>query len=203
MPLIDAQPDALAEVYARSLLELAEAGGGRQTIVAVLGELENLMELARSDRQFSEFLASRVLPMADRARSLGAIFEERLSDLTLRFLQILNQKGRLSHLPPIVAAYDRIVQEKFGRVEVDLYTSAPISPEELRAIRERLQRALKKEPIIHPYVDESMIGGLKLQIGDRLIDGSIATRLRQVRDRLTHEGTAEIRARAERLIDDL
>jgi F-type H+-transporting ATPase subunit delta len=203
MPLIDIQPDALAEIYARSLFELAEAKGGRAQIESTLAELEDIIEMARADRNFSEFLASRVLPVTDRAGSLDGIFKSRVNDLTLRFLQILNEKSRLPHLTAIVAAYDRIVQEKFGRVEVDLYTPAPISPEEIRAIRDRLQKALGKEPIIHPYVDHAMLGGLKMQIGDRLIDGSIATRLRQFRDRLANEGSAEIRASADRMIDDV
>jgi F-type H+-transporting ATPase subunit delta len=202
MPLIDAQPDALAEIYARSLFELAEAKGGREAIEGTLAELEDIIEMARADRNFSEFLASRVLPVNDRSQSLEKIFKSRTSDLTLRFLQVLNEKGRLSHLPPIAAAFDHMVQGKFGRVEVDVYTPAPISPDELRMIKERLQRALNKEPIIHPYVDHTMLGGIKMQIGDRLIDGSIASRLRQFRDRLTTEGTAEIRSRAQGMIDD-
>ena len=203
MPLIDLQPDALAEIYARSIFELAEAKGGRALIEGSLAELEDVIEMARADRDFSEFLASRVLPVTDRAKSLERIFKGRVSDLTLRFLQIINEKGRLPHLTAIVAAYDRLVQAKFGRVEVDLYTPAPVSAEEIRLIRDRLQKALGKEPIIHPYVDHAMIGGLKMQIGDRLIDGSIATRLRQFRDRLANEGTAQIRAQAERMIDDV
>jgi F-type H+-transporting ATPase subunit delta len=201
MPLIDAQPDALAEIYARSLFELAEGKGGRATIESLLAELEDIMELARADAGFSEFLASRVLGVADRSRSLERIFKGRVSDLTLRFLQVLNEKERLGHLPPIVAAFDRIVQEKFGRIEVDLYTPAPASREEIEQVRQRLQRALGKEPVIHAYTDPAMIGGLKMQIGDRLIDGSVATRLRQFRDKLATDGSAQIRSRADRMID--
>jgi F-type H+-transporting ATPase subunit delta len=202
MPLLELQPDALADIYARSLYELADGRGGRQAIEATLAELEDILELARSDKSFGEFLSSRVLPITERSASLERIFSGRLSDLTLRFLQVLNEKGRLSRLTAVVGAYDRIVQEKFGRVEVDLYTPAPISPEELRTIRDRLQQALGKEPIIHPYVDHAMIGGIKMQIGDRLIDGSVASRLRQFRDRLANEGTAEIRSRAQTMFED-
>jgi F-type H+-transporting ATPase subunit delta len=202
MPLIESQPDALSQVYARSLFELAEARGGRPTIESSLAELEDILELARSDARFSEFLASRVLPVAERSASLGKIFGGRISDLTLRFLQVLNEKGRLGHLPAVAAAFDRIVQEKFGRIEVDLYTAAPASREEIEQVRARLQRALGKEPVIHAYTDPSMIGGLKMQIGDRLIDGSIATRLRQFRDQLATGGSAEIRTRVERMIDN-
>jgi len=202
MPLIESQIDALSEIYARSLYELAEAKGGRAMIEGCLSELEDILELARGNPRFGEFLASRVLPVKDRAESLTKIFTGKASDLTVRFLQILNQKGRLSHLPAIAAAYDQIVQEKFGRIEVDVYTASPISPDELKLIRERLQKALGKEPIVHPYTDESMIGGVRIQIGDKLIDGSLSTQLRKLRDQLATDGAAEIRTRAERMIDD-
>src|SRR5947207_1106278 len=179
MPLTDTPPDALARVYAQSLFELAREQGGQGAIESTLGELEDIMDLARADASFSEFLSSRILPAADRAESLKKIFKGRASDLTLHFLQVLNEKGRLGHLPAVAAAYDQIVQNAFGRVEVDVYTAAPISGEELNLIRDRLKRALGKEPIVHPYTDHSMIGGLKLQIGDQLIDASVATSLRK------------------------
>lgn len=202
MPLTDAQPDALAHVYARALYEMADSRGGRATVEASLGELEDVLEVARSNAEFSEFLASRVLPVAQRSASLEKIFKGRMSDLVLRFLQVLNEKGRLGHLPAIVAAMDQVVQEKFGRIEVDVYTANPISPDELRAVRDRLQKALGREPIVHPYTDNAMLGGVKLQIGDRLIDASLATQLRRLRDQLAGNGAAEIRARAQRIIDD-
>jgi F0F1-type ATP synthase delta subunit len=111
MPLIESQPDALSQVYARSLFELAESKGGRPTIESSLAELEEILELARSDARFSEFLASRVLPVAERSRSLEKIFRGAVSELVLRFLQVLNEKGRLGHLPAVAAAFDRLVQE--------------------------------------------------------------------------------------------
>jgi F-type H+-transporting ATPase subunit delta len=83
-----------------------------------------------------------------------------------------------------------------------VYTASPISTDELKLIRERLQAAIGKEPIVHPYTDDSMIGGIRLQIGDKLIDGSLSTRLRKLRDQLATDGAAEIRTRSERMIDD-
>lgn len=202
MPLIEAQPDALAETYARSLFELVEAKGGQTKIEETLGELEDILELARSDAAFSEFLSSLALAVGDRTKSLKNILGGRVEELTLNFLLILNEKGRLSHLPAIVAAFDSIVQHQFGRIEVDVFTAEPINADELRSIKERLQSSLGKEAIVHPYTDGSMIGGVKLRIGDKLIDASIATQLRKLRDRLNDHGGSEIRARAENAIDD-
>jgi F-type H+-transporting ATPase subunit delta len=202
MPLTEAAPDALARTYAQSLFELAQAKGGQAMIEQIQGELEDVLELARSDRRFNEFLASRILPAKARAASLEKIFRGRASDLLVNFLLVLNHKGRLGHLAPIAAAFDELVQESFGRVEVDVYTASPLSAEELETIRTRLREALGREPVVHPYTDGSMLGGIKFQIGDRLIDGSLSARLRRMRELLERNGAAAVRAKAERIIEE-
>ncbi len=201
MPLIDAQPDALARTYAQSLVELAEGEGGQEAIERTLGELEDILELAREEPLFGEFLSSRVLAKDARSASLDRIFQGKISDLTLRFLQVLNAKDRLNHLPAIVAAFDQIVQDRFGRIEVDVYTAEPVDGEELASMRAQLHEILGREVILHPYTDPEMIGGLRLRIGDNLIDGSVASQLRKLRDQLTRHGSAEVRARIDRILD--
>jgi len=201
VPLIDTQPDALASVYARGLLDLAESQGGRPTIEAVVSELEDILEIARGDAKFNEFLASRVVATDDRAESLTTIFKGQVSDLTLRFLLVLNRKGRLTHLVPIVGAYDALVQERFGRVEVDAFTAAPMSQDEVRHVRDRLGATLGKEVIVHPYTDSTMIGGVKFRIGDQLVDASLATRLRKLKDRLNNSGMSDLRSRTDRIVE--
>lgn len=199
MPLTHSEPDALARIYASSLLDLVKAGG-QGKIEETLGELEDILELARADRNFNEFLASMILPAKKRETSLRAMLNGRVSDLTLKFLLVLNQKERLNHLPAIVAAFEQMVQESYGRIEVDVYTPTQLDPSELGPIKTRLQAMLGREPIMHQYTDASMIGGLRLQIGDQLIDASVETQLRKLRDRLNESGASEIRSRASRLI---
>ncbi len=202
MPLTESKPDALARIYATSLYELASEAGGQQVVESTLGELEDILEIARSDAQFSEFLSSRVLKQKDRTLSIDAIFGGKVSDLTVRFLKILNEKSRLSHLIPIVEALDEMVQLKLGRVEVDLYTAHPIDSGELAKIKAQLNESLGKEAVVHPYTDPSMIGGVRLQIGDTLIDASLQTRLRKMRDQLADQGGSSLRAAADRTFDD-
>ena len=202
MPLIDTQPDALASVYARGLLDLAEAEGGRPTIEAVLSELEDILEIARGDAKFNEFLASRVVAAKDRDESLRRILGDAVTPLTLRFLLLLNRKGRLSHLVPIVGAFDALVQERFGRVEVDVFTAAPMGQDEVRLVRERLGATLNKEVIVHPYTDSAMIGGVKFRIGDQLVDASLATRLRRLKDQLNTSGISDLRSRIDKVIEE-
>jgi F-type H+-transporting ATPase subunit delta len=201
MPLTEANPDAIAKVYAKSLFELAEQAGGRDQAEGVLGELEDILELARSDASFNEFLATRVIPTDQRDASIVRILDGKSSDLTLRFLRLLNRKGRLGHLPPIVAVFESLVQEAFGRVEVDLFTAEPIDEGTKSAFRDTLSAKLGKEIILHHYTEPAMLGGVKLRIGDRLVDDSLVTQLSRMRDRLNTDGTSRLRANAERVIE--
>jgi len=202
MATLDRQADALARIYAGALFEEAEKAGGQDAIESTLAELEDILAIAREDPQFAEFLTSQILPADKREASLRAIFKDRVSDLTRNFLLVLNQKGRLDHLGAIAAAYDERLQERFGRIEVDVYAASPIDDAQAGAIEGRLREVLGKEPVLHRYVDESMLGGLRLRIGDQLVDASVSTQLRRMRERLGASGADEIRSRIERIIDD-
>ena len=193
--------DALAMTYARSLFELASAAGGQAKISEVAGELEQIVEIARSDKAFHEFIASPIIDRNNRETSLRRIFENRVTDLTLRFLLVLNDKGRLSHLDSIAGAFDALVQEQFGRIEVDVYTSAPLGPDQVAGLRQSIGAALGKDPVLHPYTEPAMIGGVKLRIGDQLIDGSVATRLRRMKRDL-QQSTDKLRDKANRFISE-
>ena len=196
------QSDALSEIYARSFYELAEEAGGLPKIFEVAEELDGICELARADGRFNEFLASPIIDRGRRAEALGRIFQDRITDLTLRFLLVVNNKGRLGHLEAINESLDRLVQIAHDRVEVDVFTARSIDEEQLASIRARIQSKLGREPVLHCYTDESMIGGIKLRIGDRLIDGSLATRLRRMRQTLLTSGKAAVRERFDRIIED-
>jgi F-type H+-transporting ATPase subunit delta len=202
MPLIDSPPDAAARIYARSLFDLAQHKGGQTTIEESLGELEDILDLARSDAKFGEFLSSPSIPAAKRSGVIEKIFKGRVSDLTFRFLQVLNSKGRIAYLPSIAAAFDQQTQERFGRIEVDVITAEPLPGDQVRQLRDRLAKVMGKEVILHPYTEAGMIGGVKFRIGDQLVDASVATQLRKMKDKLDTDGGAEVRARISRIIDE-
>ena len=201
MPLTEANPDAIANVYAKSLFELAVAEGGNVQAESVLGELEDILEIARGDATFSEFLASRVIPTASRDASLVKILDGNASDLTLRFLRLLNRKGRLGHLYPITTAFESLVQDAFGRVEVDLFTAEALDESAKSTFRDTLASRLGKEIILHTYTEPAMLGGVKLRIGDRLVDDSLVSQLSRMRDRLNTDGSSRVRSTAAQVIE--
>jgi len=194
--------DALSNVYAKSLYELAQKAGGQDKISEVLGELEQIVDLLQTDRGFRGFLSSPVIDRKARSASQRQIFSNRNTDLTLRFLLVLNSNGRLNQLASIAEAYDHMVQEAFGRVEVDVYTAAPIDRDQMDSIAARIRQALGREPVLHPYTDPAMLGGLKLRIGDQLIDGSVSNKLRRMKRDLLTDGAARLRDQISRFIEE-
>ena len=198
------QYDELAYVYARSLYELADAAGGLEKIGDVYDELFAIVEIARGDKAFGEFLASPIIGTSGRRDALKRILDGRVSDLVLRFLLVANEKGRLGHLDQITGAYDALVQEAHGRVEVDVITAsdANVGAALIESVKARVQEVLGKEPILHHYTDPSMIGGIKLRIGDQLVDGSVATRLRRMKEDILGKGSASMRSSAGKFLED-
>ena len=201
MPLFDMPATALDNVYAQSAFELAEAQGGQSAMEHFAGELDEIVELTRQDADFSEFLASQLISTDDRERSLRNILQGRVSDLMRDFILVLNRKGRLARLLSIANAYQTMLQERFGVVEVNVYTRHPIEQVQREQIRERLQQSLDRTIRLYDYIDPQMIGGIKMQIGDRLYDDSFRTMLRQMRELFKTEGASLIKAKGNDMIE--
>jgi len=188
------QVDEVANVYAKSLFELAEKSGGEARVSELADEIETVAEMARADSRFREFLASPIVDGAERGQAIKRIFDGKVSDLLLRFLMVVNQHGRLGHLLPIADAYDLLVQERFGRIEVDVYTvtGGRLDGAVETSVKQRVKSVFGKEAVLHSYADPHMIGGIKMRVGDQLIDGSIATRLRRLARSLSERGQSEL-----------
>ncbi len=198
----DAQVTPVASVYAKSLFELATDAGGNDTVLEIADELEQMVELIANEQALGLFFTSPVIDETSRDASLKKMFQGRVSDLTFRFLLVLNRKGRLSSFESIAKAYDQLVQEAFGKIEVDVFTPTAIDADSIQTIKDSISAKLGKEPIIHPYIDEAMIGGLKLRIGDQLIDGSVQTKLRRISDQIQSGGSKAIRERVESYMEE-
>ena len=195
--------DAVARVYAQSLLELADAAGGDEKIVETGVELNAISEMIRGDAEIAEFLRSPIVDACKRADALRRIFEGRVSDLVLRYMLVLNGKGRLGEFAAMAAGYDQIVNERMGRVEVDVLTvDGSLAPDQLALLGEKVKAKLGQEPVFHQYADESLIGGLVLRVGDQLIDGSVRGQLRRMREELLVSGSNRVRAEADDFLAD-
>jgi F-type H+-transporting ATPase subunit delta len=167
--------------FATSLLELAE----EQNISDSIGqELNQIGEVLEQNPTFVLYLADPSISQDSRAGVLKDTFGDKVSPLLWNFLGVLNLKNRLPLLSQIVSAYNDLMDDKHGKIEVDVTTAHKLSADELEMVKQRVGSALKKDAVIHQYVDESLIGGMLLRVGDQLIDASVKSQLERMKQNL-------------------
>lgn len=174
--------NAVAESYGKALFELAQEQGKLDDIRL---ELADLTALLRNQPDLATLFEHPTIDEARRAESIRRIFASQVSDLTLRFLLVLSSKDRLDQLAGIAVVFDRLVKESRNEVDVDVITAQPLTPQQLQAVADKVSKAIGKRAIVHGRLDASLIGGLKIKIGDQVIDASVAYQLRSLSRQLT------------------
>jgi len=188
--------DEIASVYAQSLLEVCDRQGGIALAESCSSELNALAEIIRSDKRFAEFLRTPIVGASARRASLDRIVRGKVSDLVYRFVMVVAAHGRAGRIADIADAFDGLLQARLGRVEVDMFTvGGEATPDVIATVKGGVKEAFGKDAVIHQYADPEMIGGVKLRIGDQLIDGSIATKLRNMREAVAARGSTAMRSR--------
>jgi F-type H+-transporting ATPase subunit delta len=188
--------DEIASVYAASLLEVCDKQGGNAVAESCAAELSALAEMVRADKRFAEFLKTPIIGAAARRASIDRIVKGKVSDLVYRFVMVVAAHGRAGRLADIAEAFDGLLQARLGRIEVDMFTvTGQAAPDVVATVKGGVKEAFGKDAVIHQYADPNMIGGVKLRIGDQLIDGSVETQLRNMRDAVAARGTGAMRSR--------
>jgi F-type H+-transporting ATPase subunit delta len=172
---------ATAVTYARSLLELAQEKNQADSIGK---DLAGIAEVLQTNATFDAFLRDPGISVAERTRVIDTVLKPSIDPLLANFLGVLNARNRMGILGEIASAYDDLLDEASGKIEVDVTTAQQLSPEELEEVRQKVSTALKKDAVIHQYVDESIIGGLVLRVQDKLIDASVRSQLQTMKRQL-------------------
>lgn len=175
----------LATTYASALLELTKAPGEAETVGMELGDLR---QIVRGDPMVMPLLVDPAIGDTERQALLDRVFKGRVSDLMMNFLHLLAEKGRLNLLPEIASAYQDLLDKRAGKVEVDVTVAAKLDEQQFQTVRQRIGTALKKDVVLHQYVDPRILGGMIVRVQDKLIDGSVKTQLAALREKILAAG---------------
>jgi len=177
----DNHQSPLAISYAQALLELANESN---SAAATGEELRDLRQVIDTNPDFAQVLSSPAISSEERGKLIHNVFDGRASHLMLNFLGLANENGRLSLLPAIAGAYDDLLDQQQGKVEVDVTVAQWLNNDQLESVRQKVSDALKRDAVVHQYEDPAIIGGLILRVQDQLIDGSVRAQLAAMRRRL-------------------
>ena len=189
MANVSQQESPIARVYAESMLKLAEKSG---QVDALAEELLDFAQRVEQDADLDSYLSSPLVDSKTRRELLEKLFRGRRSDLFVDSCQVLNHKGRLGLIRSVAQAYRRAREELAGRVPVHVTSAAPMSKRQRARVGEVAGEFAGMQPDIVETVDESLIGGLVIQIGDRKYDASVATKLKTLAGALLERASREI-----------
>jgi F-type H+-transporting ATPase subunit delta len=168
----------LAGRYALALFELAR---DQDALDVVAGDLGNLRTLLGESADLRRLVDSPVLSREEQGRAITALAERvGFAPLTKQFLGLLAHKRRLFALPGIIAAYQAMLGEHKGEVSAEVSSAVALSEEQLAAVKEQLSKAVGRTVTLATAVDPSLLGGLVVRVGSRMLDASLRTKLQRL-----------------------
>lgn len=166
MPLIEKR-------YAQALLELSE-----KDIGSVRKEFEEFVGFYNTMPEFREFLLDPRIKADSKQALIKNVFSNRLEKNMLNFILLLVAKLRISYLPKIFEQFVHLMEQRANILEVKVITAEPLDESQLNSIKDKFKKMYNASAVkAIEILDASIIGGIKVIIGDKVYDGSIKGRI--------------------------
>ena len=137
-----------------------------------------------AEERIGRALANPAIPLDTRIGTAEATFGRLVGPKVLNLIGLMLRRGRIQELPRLAAEFRRLDDERQGVTRASVTSTLPLEPDEVRALEERLASATDRRVALDLKVDPSLLGGLVVRLGDRLVDGSVRGRLERLRNRL-------------------
>ena len=172
----------IASRYAKSLLDLSVEKG---QLEEVNKDMLMFSETVKENRDLLLMLKSPIITHDKKLAILNQLFKGKVNDLTLAIFQILTKKHREAYLAQIATEFHHQYNAKKGIEEATVTTTFPLSATLRKEFEGVVKKISHKEVELTENVDESLIGGFILKIGDRQIDDSVSSKLQALRVEFT------------------
>ena len=170
-----------ATVYASGLFQLAEE---LDRVDEIRDEIEAVDQTIKSEPDFRKVLINPAIQKSSKKQILENVFKGRVSDEMISFLKILVDKQRIGELHTIAHAFYKMVDDKRGLDYGEIWSRVPLSDEQIKKFETEAGNLLGKNVELENKIDESLLGGVKLFVGGKVIDASIAARLEEITRRM-------------------
>jgi F-type H+-transporting ATPase subunit delta len=169
-----------ARRYAEAAFEIADRDS---TLEQWLKELE-LAAGTLAQEEVAKLLANPALPIAVRAEAIQRALGGQLSDKARNLVLLLLRRGRIDLLPSVAREFRGLYEKRQGIVRATVISATPLGEDDQRALRQKLGQMAHGQVEMTLEVDPSILGGVIVRLGDRMIDGSVRGRLERLRTRL-------------------
>ncbi len=168
----------LAARYAAALFDLADEA---KQLDSVAGDLRAIRGMIAESADLRRLVRSPVLTRADQAKAMGAVLEKAgTSDLVRRFVGLVAENRRLFALTDMIEAFLADLARRRGEVTASVTAAVPLSDAQVAALTDALRKAVGGKVAIETHTDASLIGGLIVKVGSRMVDSSIKSKLQRL-----------------------
>jgi F-type H+-transporting ATPase subunit delta len=168
----------LAARYAAALFDLADEV---KQLDSVAGDLRVIRGLIAESADLRRLVRSPVLTRADQAKAMAAVLEKAgTSDLVRKFVGLVAENRRLFALTDMIEAFLADLARRRGEVTANVTSALPLSDAQTAALTEALRKAIGGKVAIETHTDASLIGGLIVKVGSRMVDSSIKSKLQRL-----------------------
>lgn len=173
--------DPVVRGYAEALFQMAKA---EEILDRVEEELTRFKNAIESNAEVKEFLSDLQISPEGKKSAMSQIFGEKVSAITLNWLNLVIDQGRQRRLPNIIETFFALAQESREKVTAEVITSVSLSEDQVQRLEKELSKASKKQVFLKPMVDESILGGVIVKIENKIIDGSVKHRLEEMKQEM-------------------
>ena len=172
MPLVERR-------YAEALVDISEQAGA---VDVFQHELQTVVDLLDNQADFKFFVLNPEIRIETKKAVFRKLFGNRAKPDMLNFLLLLIDKGRIKSLPGILREFVKLADKKRSILNMTIISAAPLSESQINRIKEKYRGAYNALAVsAEVRIDESLIGGVKVIIGDKVVDGSVKGRLESLK----------------------
>lgn len=165
---------AVEKIYSEAVFELAKEQNNADEMKE---ELDSLAVIFKDTPEIAKFLSTPTVGLSEKLSVLEKAFKGRVSETAYNLLCVVTEKGRADILPAIAEDYKNRWNEMKNIAEVIVTTSTPLSDGLRSKLKAKLETVYKKTVILTEKVDESIMGGIVINYGNTMMDGSVKAKL--------------------------
>lgn len=171
----------VATRYAQALIELSIE---QNNLEAISADMNSFTEVCEANRDFEVMLESPIVKADKKIAVINAIFEQ-FHPLSKSFAELITRNGREAMLPQIAIAFNDLLKAHNGILPITLVSAKPLADSVKKSILAKVQGSVEGKLEVTELIDEALVGGFIVRMGDFQIDASVASQLGQLKQRLT------------------
>ena len=175
----------IARRYTKALFDLSVEQASLQEVYQ---SLQSVDQAVKNSLELRQFLSNPVTSKSQQRNVVEALFKDRVHPTVMQFLFFLIDKKRLSLLGDVFDCFDALYLGHNLTVRAKITTAIEIEDAQLNRLVKKLETNAQKKILAQPVVDPAILGGFKVQLGDRVFDNSFATQLERFHRNLINQG---------------